>query len=113
MAGRSPARFLAPLALVVFALALFVVVNKTTNDESGGGSQQTNQPAGATATPKPGNKSSQGTKKKKAPKTYVVKTGDTPSGIAVKVGVPLVELLQLNPELDPQALVPGTELKLR
>ncbi len=113
MAGRSPARFFAPLALVVFALALFVVVNKTTNDDSGGGSQQTNQPADATATPKPGSKTSQGTKKKKAPKTYTVKTGDTPSGIAEKVGVPLDELMQLNPELDPQALAPGTELKLR
>jgi|SRR5215208_1019286 len=111
MAGRSPARFLAPLALVVFALALYIVVNKTTNDDGGGGSQQTNQPAGATPTPKAGK---QGTgKKKKAPKTYTVKAGDTPSGIAEKVGVPLDEILKLNPDLDPQALVPGTELKLR
>ena len=113
MAGRSPARFLAPLALVVFALALFTVVTKATNDDSGGGSQQTNQPAGATATPKPGNESSQGNKKKKSPKTYTVKAGDTPSGIAEKTGVPLDELLQLNPDLDPQALAPGAELKLR
>jgi LysM repeat protein len=113
MAGRSPARFLAPLALVVFALALFIVVSNATKDDSGGGSEQTNQPAGATATPKPGNKNSEGTKKKKAPKTYTVKTGDTPSGIAEKVGIPLEELLQLNPDVDPQALAPGTELKLR
>jgi LysM repeat protein len=111
MAGRSPARFLAPLALVVFALALYIVVNKTTNDDGGGGSQQTNQPAGATPTPKAGK---QGTgKKKKAPKTYTVKAGDTPSGIAEKVGIPLDEILKLNPDLDPQALAPGTELKLR
>ena len=34
MAGRSPARFLAPLALVAFALALFIVVSSTTKDDA-------------------------------------------------------------------------------
>ena len=38
--------------------------------------------------------------------------GDTPSGIAEKVGVDLETILELNPDLDPQTLTPGTKLKL-
>ena len=107
MAGRSPARFLAPLALVVFALALFVVVSNTTKDDVGEtGARGTAAPAEATPSPKAG-------KKRRTRKTYTVKSGDTPSGIAVKVNVPLDQILELNPELDPQALTPGTKIKLR
>ena len=46
-------------------------------------------------------------------KTYTIKAGDTPSGIAVKVDVPLDQILELNPDLDPQTLTPGTKIKLR
>jgi LysM repeat protein len=107
MAGRSPARFLAPLALVVFALALFFVVSSTTKDDGGvTGAQGTSAPAQATPTPKPG-------KKKRPRKSYTIKSGDTPSGIAIKVGVPLDQILELNPDLDPQTLSPGTKIKLR
>ena len=107
MAGRSPARFLAPLALVAFALALYVVVSSTTKDDKGtNGAQGTAQPAGATATP--ARKSG-----KRRRRTYTIKSGDTPSGIAEKTGVPLEQILALNPRLDPQALSPGTKIKLR
>ena len=107
MAGRSPARFLAPLALVAFAVALFVVVSNTIKDGGGStGAEGTSAPAKATPTPKAG-------KKKRTPKTYTIKSGDTPSGIAVKVGVPLDQILELNPDLDPQTLTPGTKIKLR
>ena len=109
MAGRSPARFLAPLALVAVAVALILVVSKSGDTES------TAQPTGVTrtadgsATPAAGKKQ----RKRRVRKMYTVKPGDTPSGIAEKTGVPLDELLQLNPDLDPQALAPGAELKLR
>jgi LysM repeat protein len=108
MAGRSPARFLAPLALVAFALALyFVVTGALRDDEATRGAEGTSRPAQATATP-------QGGKRKKArPRSYTVKAGDTPSGIAEETGVPLDTLLRLNPDLDPQALNPGTKIKLR
>lgn len=107
MAGRSPARFLAPLALVIFALALFIVVSSTTRDDAGKtGAQGTAEPARATPTPKR-------EKRRRTRKTYTVKAGDTPSGIAVKVDVPLDQILQLNPDLDPQTLTPGTKIKLR
>lgn len=107
MAGRSPARFIAPLALVAFALALFIVVSSTTGDGGGeSGAQETRAPA--EATPKPSAE-----RKRKPRKTYTIKAGDTPSGIAVKVDVPLDQILELNPDLDPQTLTPGTKIKLR
>ena len=44
---------------------------------------------------------------------YVVKTGDTLGSIAEKTGIPVEKLQELNPELDPQALVSGQKIKLR
>jgi LysM repeat protein len=110
MAGRSPARFLAPLALVGFALALFIVVSSSTKDDGGSpGARDGSQPAQSTSSPKDGG----GAKKRKRPRSYTVKAGDTPSGIAEKVNVPLEQILELNPDLDPQTLTPGTKIKLR
>jgi LysM repeat protein len=110
MAGRSPARFLAPLALVAFALALFVVISSATKDEKEAtGGRDAGQAQSADKPKKQGG----GGKKKKARKTYTVKAGDTPSGIAEKANVPLEQILELNPDLDPQTLTPGTTIKLR
>ncbi len=103
MAGRSPVRFLAPLALVAFVVALFMILGG-----GGDGGEQpanTSQPAAtATATPKPS------TKRKR--KVYVVKPGDTPSGIAEQTGVSLEQLEEANPDLDPQLLAPGQRIRL-
>src|SRR5215218_9872382 len=109
MAGRSPARLLAPLALVAFALALFIVVSSTTKDDvNTPGARDSGQPAQSTAAP-----DGTGVKKRKPRRSYTVKSGDTPSGIAEKVNVPLEQILELNPDLDPQTLTPGTKIKLR
>jgi LysM repeat protein len=108
MAGRSPARFLAPLALVVVVVALFMVVNSSTKDSNtpGTSGRTTSQP---TATP-----SGKGKKReRKGPRRYTVKSGDTPSSIADKTGVPLEEILRLNPDIDPQTLSPGQRIRLR
>ena len=106
MAGRSPARFLAPLALVAFVIALFMVVTSTQTKP--GGSDAPNQSSGTTPTASP-----TGTPRSKGRRRYTVKTGDTPSSIAEKTGVPLEEILRLNPDLDPQTLSPGQRIKLR
>jgi LysM repeat protein len=50
---------------------------------------------------------------KRTPKTYVVKSGDTLVSIAHRTGVPVVHILALNPEVDPQILIAGETLKLR
>ena len=107
MTRRSPARLLAPLALVACAVALFAVVN------SGGSSDDAGDPtrpeATATASAKPTKKSD---KAKAGAKTYTVKAGDTPSGIAEQVGVDVGALLDANPNADPNNLSPGQKLKL-
>jgi LysM repeat protein len=109
MAARSPARFLAPLALLAVALALYLIVDHTLKG-SGGSGAATEQRSTATH----GAKASAHAKKHKhAKRFYTVKPGDTPSGIAEKTGVPLSTIEQLNPGLNPQALSPGTRLKLR
>ena len=103
---RSPARFLAPIALVAFAVALYSVVNDTrepAGSNSGGSS--------ATATPTATSKSSSKKKTTKKRKTYTVKSGDTLSAIAEKTGVSLETLNDLNPDVD--TLSPGQKLRLR
>ena len=102
---RSPARFLAPIALVAFAVALYSVVQdspESTGTNSGGASPT----ATSTATSKSGSK-----KKSSKRKTYTVKSGDTLSGIAEKTGVSLETLNDLNPDAD--TLSPGQKLRLR
>jgi len=108
MAGRSPARFLAPLALVAFAVALFAVVSATGGGEDGSGNpaSSTSQPE-ATATPTPAAEN-----RERRRRVYIVKPGDTPSGIAEKTGVSLEQLEEANPDLDPQLLAPGQRIRL-
>jgi teichoic acid transport system ATP-binding protein len=109
MARRSPARLLAPLALVGFVFALVVVV-KGSLPEDGGGRPATKGERAPATTPA---KSKPTPTASKEPRTYVVKAGDTPSSIAVKTGVTLAEIERLNPDLDAQLLAPGDRLKLR
>jgi len=47
------------------------------------------------------------------PRRYVVKRGDTPSGIAAKSGVPLFRLFELNRGIERKGIVPGQWLRLR
>ena len=52
-------------------------------------------------------------KRKQAPATYVVQSGDTLIAIAHRTGVPVVRIEALNPQVDPQILIAGETLKLR
>jgi LysM repeat protein len=111
MAARSPARFLAPLALLGFVLALFLIVSHSTSNSGSSGNEAKSSQERATSTPAAnGDKSSSG---KRGKRFYRIKTGDTPSSIADETGVPLSEIEQLNPDLDPQTLSPGQRIKLR
>jgi LysM repeat protein len=107
MAARSPARFLAPLALLAVIGALYLIVKPQSSGDSGSATPTT------TAQPAKKQSAKKSTHKKKTPKTYTVQSGDTPSGIAEKAGISLAELEALNPSLDPQALAPGEKLKLK
>ena len=104
MAHRSPARFLAPLALLAVVFALFMVVQSSQRESDGNGSGNRATDSRPTATPTP---------ERKGPRRYRVKVGDTPSSIAEKTGVPLEDILRLNPDLDPQTIQPGQRIRLR
>jgi LysM domain len=111
MPHRSPARYLAPLALIGFAVALFLVVTSSrTNDE---------QPATPTTTiertaeDSPTRELGERSERRRRARTYTVEAGDTPSGIAEKTGVSLIRIEELNPDLDPQSLNVGDKIRIR
>ena len=111
MAARTPARFLAPIALVAFAFALYTVVQDAR--DKGGASSSSNTPA--QTTPAKSSSSSKSGKKSKShtKKFHRVRAGETPSSIAIKYGVTVKQLEKLNPSMDPQALTVGERLRLR
>jgi len=100
---RSPARLFAPLALVVCAIAVLVIVNR---NGGGSGSKTTSTVTGSSTT----STTQRSTKHHK--RTYIVKDGDVLSQIAIKTGVPLATIQQLNPTVDAQSLHAGQKLKL-
>lgn len=111
MARRSPARWLAPLALVLFTLALVSVV--------GGGSPDTTESANPTTAPAATTTSGEDAGSEETAqeggsrKRYTVKLGDTPSQIAADNDITLEQLQKLNPDLDPQLLEPGEKIRIR
>jgi LysM repeat protein len=105
-APKSPARVLAPLALVLCTLAFLVVIISAGSGDGGGDGGS----SGQTTTNK---RSRTNTETQPRRSTYTVKTGDTLGGIAATTGVSVERLEELNPGLDPQALVSGQKLKLR
>ena len=107
---RSPARLLAPISLIAFILVLFIVIASSGTDEDSGDNgssvsqQQTDQVSTTGDTT---------TGPTVSGNFYTVKTGDTLAGIAEEVGVPVARLQELNPALDPQALVSGQKIRIR
>jgi LysM repeat protein len=107
MRHRSPARFLAPLALLACAVAVFAVVQSTTSSSGDKSSTGTI----STSSKKAGKGTTKGKAASKA-RSYTVKPGDVLSAIAVKTGTSTAALEAANPDLDPAALHPGQKLKL-
>ncbi|MDQ3726119.1 MAG: LysM peptidoglycan-binding domain-containing protein [Actinomycetota bacterium] len=95
-------RIFAALALIGAVLAVVVAVSVGMDGDSSSRGDRKDQ---------------QTQKEKKRPrtkaKTYTVQTGDTLTSIAHKTGVPVNEILALNPEVDPQILIAGQTLKLK
>jgi LysM repeat protein len=104
---RSPARWLAPVALVTCVVAVYAVVDRTLLKEDNPGAGTTTSQR---ATPKTTTTRTVGTKKRR--RTYVVKTGDTLSAISIKTGVPLQTIEHLNPKLDADTLHAGQKVRL-
>ena len=111
---RSTARLLAPIALITFVFALFIVIagSDTEEDSSNEGNGASQQASGVETTPAE-TTATDGAEPRVSGTFYTVKTGDTLGGIAETVGIPITRLQELNPELDPQALVSGQKIRLR
>lgn len=104
---RSPARFLAPIALLAAVVVVVIVVVASL----GGGSRGGGDAAVRAPVPDRGAKEEQ--QDGGGPSTYEVQSGDTLDAIAEETNVSVEELLELNPDVDPEALSTGQELKLR
>ena len=114
---KSPARFLAPLALIIALVAFLAIVTS-----SGGGGRTTSSDTSASTatssarTSKGGAKSTTTAAKKKSPaarRFYTIQAGDTFGAIADKTGVSVDTLQSLNPDVDPHAMTTGQRIRLR
>lgn len=99
----ASARVLAVTALVVAFVVAIIAISGSLggNDSNGSGSG------------KHSGKQAHKTHHKHVPATYEVESGDTLISIAHHTGVPVRTIEELNPEVDPQILVAGEQLKLR
>ena len=110
----TPARWLAPLALLAALAAILFVVSSTDGGDGGGdtsgssgitASETTDEPASTTST--------ETTPSSGGPKRYEVKPGDTLTAIADATGVPLEQIEELNPGIDSQSLTVGQRIRIR
>jgi len=98
----SAARIAAVLALVGAVIVIAIVASTALNGSDNNSSHHKQHQA-----------QKEKTKHRTKAKSYTVETGDTLTAIAHKTGVPVAEILALNPEVDPQILIAGQTLKLK
>ena len=112
---RSPLRVLAPVALVIFGLALVLIISSANGGGGGGGtSSPSAEKARDLGSGNASKKSRKASRSDKLPKSiYIVKSGDTLGSISQKVGVSVTKLQELNPDLDQFSLVAGQKIKIR
>jgi LysM repeat protein len=103
---RRIGRWLAPLALITCAVAVYAVVDNTLLKDDGAATGGTSTQQSTTT------KSTSQKAKKKRRKAYVVKSGDTLSAISIKTGVTLQTIQRLNPKLDADTLHAGQRVRL-
>jgi len=104
MNNRSslPARIFAVAALAVALVVAVVAIGSALSGDDSDGSNGRHHGAKAHKA-----------HHKHVPVTYEVKSGDTLISIAHEMGVSVARIEELNPEVDPQILVAGEQLKLR
>lgn len=111
---KAIARLLAVLAVIGAFIAIYVVVNGARSSNDGKGKNHPGKQSGKTGKGKGKGKGQKGSGGQTTGKAfYVVKSGDTLSGIAATTGVTVAELQTLNPSIDPQLLSTGEKIKLR
>ena len=105
---RSIGRWLAPVALITCAVAVYAVVDNTLlkNDSASSSSDSTQQTTSTKSTSK------KGAKTRKRRRAYVVKSGDTLSAISIKTGVSMTTIQRLNPKIQADTLHAGQRVRL-
>ena len=104
---RNTARVFAPLALLACGVALAVAIVSFTDKQNDDDSKErTTTQTGERTSPQNG-------ERRPRRRIYRVKLNDTLGLIAEKTGVPVEQLQEFNPELDPQNLIVGQRVKLR
>jgi hypothetical protein len=105
MVAKS-ARFMAPVALVVVAAAIYVVIHSNLSHSAAPVAHQTSAIV---------NGRRQVVKHRHTARFYVVRPGDTLSQIAVRTGVGIGQILTLNPAVaaSPDSLQAGQRLRLQ
>lgn len=114
---RSPARFLAPLALIAVLVAFVAIINGSGGSGSGSVADTTTTPSSTATTKQQGKTTVTGAKKaakkKVAAKTYTVQAGDSFGTIATKTGITVEQLQALNPSADSTRLQTGQKLRVK
>lgn len=105
-AKRSPARWLAPVAVVACAVAVYAIASSNVKDDPPAKRKDATQ---RSVTSQP---TARKTTTPRRSRSYVVKTGDTLSAISVKTGVSLDTIERLNPKLDADTLHAGQKVRL-
>ena len=105
---RSIGRWLAPVALITCAVAVYAVVDNTLlkDDSASSSSDSTQQTTTTKSTSK------KGAKARKRRRAYVVKSGDTLSAISIKTGVSMTTIQRLNPKIQADTLHAGQRVRL-
>ena len=100
----NSARFAAPVALAAVAVATYLIVHAGLD---------THRSSTTTSSQLSNGVSRSAPHHHRTPKFYVVKAGDTLSGISIKTHVAILTITSLNPGLNPNALQTGQRLRLR
>ena len=109
------ARLAAPLAFFFAATVLVILVQRALEKDAGsaatnGTSTQEADTAPTTTDTAPTTTGVAGPCRRPR---YRVRAGDTLESIAERCDVTLAELLDLNPDIDPLTLTPGTRIRIR
>jgi len=108
------ARLAAPLAFFFAATVLVILVQRALESdagEAGTNSTSTEEVDTGPVTTSPNQPTALPRACRKA--LYVVRSGDTLESIAAKCEVPLSDMLELNPDIDPLTLNPGDRIRIR
>jgi LysM repeat protein len=100
------ARILAVVGLVTVLLLVVITIATSGGDSGGGG-------GGNDTTQAPGNGPTAKGRQAVEAGVWIVHEGDTLTQISEQTGIDIDDLVDLNPDADPQALISGQRIALR